>query len=100
MISHGNDWELDAWDYAYSGKPMKIKKTDKRKAKIQYRMFAEDILLLRELSLYFIENNSEQMGIMLSEMAKKYTTPASDAWCLGYEHLKLKKDADTNGNGE
>lgn len=100
MISHGNDWEIDAWEYAYSGKPMKLKKTDKKKAKIQYRMFAEDILLLRQLSLYFIENNSEQMGKMLADMANKYTTAASDAWCLAYEHVKNKKDANTNGNGE
>ena len=99
MTSHSN-WEIDAWDYAYSGKPMKLKKTDKRKPKIQYRMFAEDILLLRQLSLYFAENNSEQMSKLLSEMANKYTTAAADAWCLGYEHLKTKKDADTNGNGE
>lgn len=98
MISLGN-WEADAWDFAYSGKPMKAKKT-KQKEKVRYQMFAEDILLLRQLSIYFEQNNADEMGKMLSNMASKYSTPATDLWCLTYEKLKAEKNADTWSNGE
>lgn len=98
MTSRGS-WESDAWDWAYSDKPMKLKKT-KQKTKVRYQMMAEDILLLRQLSIYFEQNNSEQMAKILSEMAAKYSTPATDLWCLTYEKLKTEQNANTESIGE